>query len=207
MWIFAIGFLAQAFFSARILLQWALSERAGRVLSPGAFWVLSLAGSYLFFVYGWLRDDFAIILGQFISYYIYIWNLREKTIWFHIPRPCRWVLGLTPFAAFVWLARDLPAFAATFLHNADVPLSLLLLGTAGQAVFTLRFVYQWLYSRRRGDSLLPAGFWMLSLAGSSMIVLYACLRHDPVLIVGQSFGLAAYLRNLMLSFRKTSQTQ
>ena len=48
---------------------------------------------------------------------------------------------------------------------------------------------------------------MLSLAGSSMIVLYACLRHDPVLIVGQSFGLAAYLRNLMLSFRKTSQTQ
>ena len=94
-----------------------------------------------------------------------------------------------------------------FLHNADVPLSLLLLGTAGQAVFTLRFVYQWLYSRRRGDSLLPAGFWMLSLAGSSMIVLYACLRHDPVLIVGQSFGLAAYLRNLMLSFRKTSQTQ
>ena len=109
MWIFAIGFLAQAFFSARILLQWALSERAGRVLSPGAFWVLSLAGSYLFFVYGWLRDDFAIILGQFISYYIYIWNLREKAIWFHILRPCRWVLGLTPFAAFVWLARGLYA--------------------------------------------------------------------------------------------------
>lgn len=158
-----------------------------------------------FFVYGWLRDDFAIILGQFISYYIYIWNLREKAVWPRIWPALRWVVAVTPVAAFVWLSRDLPAFAATFLRSEEVPLPLLLLGSLGQAVFTLRFVYQWLYSRRRGRSLLPSGFWILSLAGSSMIVLYACLRHDPVLVVGQTFGLAAYLRNLMLSFRKISQ--
>lgn len=207
MWIFAIGFLAQGFFSARLLFQWVLSERAGRVLSPVAFWVFSLAGSYLFFVYGWLRDDFSIILGQFITYYIYIWNLREKAVWPRIWLPLRWVLVLTPVAAFAYLVRDLPAFAATFLHSEAVPLPLLLLGTLGQAVFTLRFVYQWLYSRQHGDSLLPAGFWVLSLCGSSMIVLYACLRHDPVLVVGQMFGVAAYLRNLILSFREPSQTR
>ena len=77
--IYVIGFLAQVFFSARILLQWILSERAKKVISPAIFWQLSIVGSYLLFVYGWLRDDFAIILGQIISYYIYIWNLGQKT--------------------------------------------------------------------------------------------------------------------------------
>ena len=45
MFVYAIGFLAQAFFSARILCQWILSERARRVVSPSVFWVLSIAGS------------------------------------------------------------------------------------------------------------------------------------------------------------------
>ena len=65
--IYVIGFLAQVFFSARILLQWILSERAKKVISPAIFWQLSIVGSYLLFVYGWLRDDFAIILGQIIT--------------------------------------------------------------------------------------------------------------------------------------------
>jgi lipid-A-disaccharide synthase-like uncharacterized protein len=67
-WIFAIGLLAQLFFSACILSQWIASEKAGKVLSPPAFWILSIAGSYLLFIYGVLRNDFAIILGQFISF-------------------------------------------------------------------------------------------------------------------------------------------
>ena len=71
-WIYAIGFLAQAFFSARLLYQWIATEKAKRVLSPSAFWILSIFGSYLLFIYGVLRNDFAIILGQFISYYIYL---------------------------------------------------------------------------------------------------------------------------------------
>ncbi|MDE5607274.1 MAG: lipid-A-disaccharide synthase N-terminal domain-containing protein, partial [Bacteroidales bacterium] len=70
-WLYIIGFLAQALFSARLLLQWLLSERSRQVVSPSVYWILSIAGSYLLFIYGWLRDDFAIIFGQFISYYIY----------------------------------------------------------------------------------------------------------------------------------------
>ncbi|MDE6106537.1 MAG: lipid-A-disaccharide synthase N-terminal domain-containing protein, partial [Bacteroidales bacterium] len=68
-WLYIIGFLAQALFSARLLLQWLLSERSRQVVSPSVYWILSIAGSYLLFIYGWLRDDFAIIFGQFISYY------------------------------------------------------------------------------------------------------------------------------------------
>ena len=91
--ILAIGFLAQIFFSARILIQWILSERAKKVTSPSIFWILSIAGSYLLCLYGWLKDDFAIILGQFISYYIYLWNLKIKNIWQNIISPCVYIIS------------------------------------------------------------------------------------------------------------------
>ncbi len=196
--ILAIGFLAQGFFSARILVQWILSERARRVLSPSLFWILSLAGAYLLCLYGWLRDDFSIVLGQFISYYIYLWNLNIKGIWEKIPTLLRLVLMLTPIAAICFVAGNAEAFTARFLHNEAVPLWLLLFGSAGQVLFTLRFVYQWLYSRREGKSRLPAGFWAISLIGSLTIVIYGFIRLDAVLIVGQSFGIIAYIRNLIL---------
>ena len=47
--IFCIGLLAQACFSARILIQWLLSEKKHEVISPTLFWVFSLIGSYLMF--------------------------------------------------------------------------------------------------------------------------------------------------------------
>lgn len=196
--ILSIGFLAQGFFSARILVQWILSERARRVLSPSLFWILSLAGAYLLCLYGWLRDDFSIVLGQFISYYIYLWNLNIKGIWEKIPTLLRLVLMLTPITAICFVAGNAEAFTARFLHNEAVPLWLLLFGSAGQVLFTLRFVYQWLYSRREGRSRLPAGFWAISLIGSLTIVTYGLIRLDAVLIVGQSFGIIAYIRNLIL---------
>lgn len=196
--VLCVGFLAQAFFSARILVQWILSERAKKVLSPSLFWILSLAGAYLLCLYGWMRDDFAIVLGQFVSYYIYLWNLKIKGVWQHVRTVFRWVLLLTPIVAVCFVAGNATEFADRFLHNDAVPLWLLLFGSAGQLLFTLRFVYQWLYSKNKGESELPAGFWIVSLAGSLTIVSYALIRHDIVLIVGQSFGIVAYTRNLML---------
>lgn len=205
-WIFAIGFLAQGFFSARILVQWALSERARHVLSPTVFWVLSIAGAYLLCIYGWLRHDFAIVLGQVISYYIYLWNLNLKGVWRKVPVLIRAVLLLTPVVAAAFVTGNAAEFIEKFLHNRDVPLWLLLYGSLGQVLFTLRFVYQWLYSRRDGVSALPAGFWIISLAGSLAIVSYGIIRRDPVLIVGQSFGIVAYVRNLMILHKSRKLT-
>lgn len=198
MFVYAIGFLAQAFFSARILVQWILSEKARRVLSPSIFWILSLAGSYLLCLYGWLRDDFAIVLGQFIAYYIYLWNLNIKGIWKRVPVIARFLLLFTPVVAICLVVGNAEAFVDRFIHNEDVPLWLLVYGSAGQILFTLRFVYQWIYSSHQGESKLPAGFWIISLMGSLTIVTYAIIRLDPVLIVGQSFGVVAYVRNLCL---------
>lgn len=196
--ILAIGFLAQVFFSARIIVQWIMSERAHRVLSPSAFWVFSITGSYLLFIYGWLRSDFAIILGQFVSYFIYLWNLRAKGIWATLPLWLKGVLLFTPLFVVVMVGADAWGFVTRFFCNEGVPLWMLLFGSAGQVLFTLRFVVQWLHSRALGESQLPASFWIISLVGSLIIVSYGIMRQDLVLIVGQSFGLVAYVRNLCI---------
>lgn len=96
------------------------------------------------------------------------------------------------------MVKDIPAFVDQFFRNEDIPLGVLIFGSMGQIIFTLRFVYQWLYSRRKNESMLPLGFWLISLSGSLIIVAYALYRRDPVLILGQSTGLIVYCRNIYI---------
>ena len=186
--VFGIGFLAQALFSARLVIQWLLSEKARKVVSPTSYWQISILASYLLFVYGWLRDDFAIILGQYISYYIYIWNLNTKNHWKELPAFIRLVLLLTPVLVIIYLLLTWDINGPRLFRNANIPLGLLIFGSMGQIIFTFRFIYQWFYSRHKGESVFPVTFWVLSLLGSAIIVSYGIYRSDPVLILGQSAG-------------------
>jgi len=72
----------------------------------------------------------------------------------------------------------------------------LAVGFVGQAMFALRFVLQWIATERAQRSVIPVGFWYLSIAGAVIVLVYAVWRRDPVFIVGQSTGLLIYLRNL-----------
>lgn len=195
-WYLIIGFAAQGLFSARMLLQWLLSEKSKKVISPVIYWQLSLLGSFLFFIYGWLRMDFAIILGQIVSYYIYIWNLNMKNNWKKINIICRWIILLTPVVIICMLFINEKKHIDRLWNG--IPLELLLFGSIGQIIFTFRFIYQWWYSQKKGESTLPLGFWILSLVGSCCIVSYGIFRKDLVLIIGQSFGFLTYSRNLIL---------
>jgi lipid-A-disaccharide synthase-like uncharacterized protein len=198
LFVYAIGFIAQGFFSARILIQWILSERSKRIVSPNLYWICSLIGSILLFCYGWMRDDFSIILGQLISYYIYIWNLNVKGVWHKISVIFRFLIAVLPIVAVGFMLADIPTFVHNFLHNDNVPIPLLIFGSAGQVIFTVRFIYQWYYSYKRQQSILPVGFWIISLVGSGIIVAYGIFRLDPVLILGQSVGFIAYSRNIII---------
>ena len=199
--VFLIGIAAQILFSGRLLVQWIASERAKKVLSPTLFWQMSMAASFMLCVYGWLRNDFAIIAGQLISYYIYIWNLRAKKAWDTMPAVLRAVVSSLPVAAVCWFAIDWRETAEHLFQQENIPGWLIVFGTVGQFTFTLRFIYQWCYSARAGESLLPTTFWLISLLGSGMIIAYAIIRRDPVLILGQSTGFVVYLRNIMISRR------
>lgn len=74
-WLALFGIAAQFIFAGRFLVQWLASERAGRSVVPVAFWFLSMAGGLLTLLYGLLRRDSVIILGQLLSIFIYARNL------------------------------------------------------------------------------------------------------------------------------------
>jgi lipid-A-disaccharide synthase-like uncharacterized protein len=200
--IFAIGLLAQALFSSRILLQWILSERAGKVLSPTSFWTFSLLASSLLMLYGALRYDPVIIGGQVISYFIYMRNLHLKNAWQAFPAWVTWLSALFPLLALLWLLLGDKYSLGDIWEHSRISGTLVAWGGAGQVIFTLRFVYQWYHSERAQESVIPNGFWVISLAGSLMIISYAVFRLDPVLFVGQIFGLLAYSRNLVIGLQE-----
>ena len=72
------------------------------------------------------------------------------------------------------------------------------IGFFGQALFSARFVIQWLTSERMRRSVVPHRFLWVSLAGGVTLLAYALWRGDPVFVLGQGLGLFVYLRNLML---------
>lgn len=198
-WIYIIGFFAQLMFSGRLVIQWFLSEKQKRVLTPSTFWWLSLAASFLLFVYGYLRDDFAIMLGQTLTYFIYIRNLQLQGQWLKSPKILRWFLLIFPLIIVVYAYNNGNYDIDKLFRNEKIPLWLLVLGSIAQLIFTLRFIYQWVYSERKKKSTLPLGFWLLSLIGGLLILVYAIFRKDPVLIVGHIMGVFIYFRNMRLA--------
>lgn len=196
--IYSIGFLAQILFSARLIHQWLGSEKVKKVVTPTLFWVLSLVASFLLFIYGWLRDDFAIMLGQTLTYFIYIRNLQLQNKWKQSPVVLRWFLLLFPIIIIIYGYNNNHYDLHALFKNENIPAWLLILGVVAQVTFTLRFVYQWLYSEHKKISCFPKGFWQLSLTGAVLILIYAIFRKDPVLFVGHSLGSIIYLRNLLI---------
>lgn len=206
-WIYGLGFFAQALFGTRLLVQLFHSERQGKVASPTIFWQISLFASFLFLVYGILRDDFVIILGQTLSYFIYIRNLQLKDNWRQVALPFRSILLILPFAAFSWTLLGSQEKFATMLSKNDLFNPIIILGSIGQLMLGLRFVYQWYYSEKQKTSVLPLGFWLISVAASVLILRYALYKTDPVLLVSQGMGMFVYVRNIMMHFRTKPGTR
>ena len=83
----------------------------------------------------------------------------------------------------------------------------LAVGFLGQAMFSTRFLIQWISSERRRRSVVPVAFWFFSLAGGSLLLTYAIYRLDPVFIVGQAGGLLIYARNLYFIWREKTAAE
>ena len=77
----------------------------------------------------------------------------------------------------------------------------LALGFFAQALFTARFLVQWIASERAGKSVMPIAFWFFSIGGGALLLVYALYRRDPVFIAGQAFGVFVYARNLHFELR------
>ena len=77
----------------------------------------------------------------------------------------------------------------------------LAVGFLGQAMFSMRFIIQWVQSERKKQSTIPLAFWYFSLLGGMTLLSYALYRRDPVFILGQLFGIFIYLRNLYFIYK------
>ena len=196
--VISIGAIAQVLFSSRLVLQWMLSEKSKKVLTPVLFWEFSLIASFLLFIYGYLRNDFAIMLGQTITYYIYIRNIQLQDQWKKIAKALRIFIYVFPLLILLYGYNNGIYDRQKLFHNENIPLWLLLLGVISQILFTFRFIYQWIYSEKRKESQLPLGFWIISLSGSLLILVYAVFRKDPVLLAGHLVGFIVYSRNIII---------
>ena len=197
LWVYLLGLVAMGVYGSRILIQWYLSEKHHRVESPGIYWVLSSLGAVLLYVYGWLRKDLSIIVGESLGYYVYMWNISVMGLYKKVPRIVPILQAIFPLIIIGLIIKDFPVFVDTFLHNEYVPLGLLLFGIAGQVTYEIRSIYQLVYSYRRHQSILPLGHWVLAVIGSLMIIVYGLIRHDWVLAIGQ-FSIFFSIRNLMI---------
>ena len=98
-------------------------------------------------------------------------------------------VGATPLA---------PGASTTFVVQLD---AWILLGFVAQGLFTMRFLVQWIASERAGRSVVPMAFWLFSIGGGILLLVYALYRKDVVFIAGQAFGVFVYLRNLYFVMR------
>tara|TARA_B100000941_G_C27970615_1_gene286082 strand:- start:182 stop:466 length:285 start_codon:yes stop_codon:yes gene_type:complete len=89
-----------------------------------------------------------------------------------------------------------------FISNlSQTEIIFLCIGFLGQGIFASRFIIQWLYSEKEGRSTIPIIFWYLSIFGGVGLLIYAIHKKDPVIIVGQMFGILIYLRNLYFIYK------
>ena len=82
-----------------------------------------------------------------------------------------------------------------------------MVGFAGQLLFGMRFLFQWICSERKKVSYIPIVFWYLSIAGGTILLIYSIYRKDPVFILGQATGLIVYFRNLVLIAQQHKMNQ
>lgn len=187
--------VGQLCFAGRILLQWWRSEQAGRSVAPRGYWTWSLVGA-LFGSVGAAGQGERLLIPAFVisgALYLRNWLLSS-----HTGEPRRvarfggwWaaILGLLASALLIVLAPE---------NDAGAPWIWLVLGVAGQTVWSLRFVLQWWSSERAGVSHFPASFWWLTLIGAFCNLAYTLWLGQPEFVIAYLFSWWPPIRNLQL---------
>ena len=99
---------------------------------------------------------------------------------------------------------DLSHAVGTYLHEVFVARLdwWVVVGFVAQGLFAMRFLVQWIASERAGRSVIPLAFWLFSICGGLLLLVYALYRKDPVFIARQAFGVFVYVRNIHFVLRE-----
>ena len=187
--------MGNALFTSRVLVQWVLSEKRGRSVTPPAYWWLSLVATLAMIAYGFQRRKVEFIVAYIINMLPYVRNL----VLCYRPTKGAGPIRLALCAAAVLLA----LVVLISVRQAElVQGAWFYVGFAGAMLFSSRFLIQWLHSERLGRSELPLTFWCISLAGSTVLLVCSVHDGDLVYILSFLFNGIPYVRNIMLIGRE-----
>ena len=198
-----MGWLGNACFASRVLVQWLHVERVRARAAPRIFWLLSLLGSVLLGAYALERGVWVLLVGFAVNALIYLRNLRLGTA-SENAHPLGRLQAISLGAASVLALLSAGLANAVFAGSE----SWVWVGVAivGQSIWSSRFVVQWWFSEQTRESHFPPAFWALSLVGNGLLLAYALHLWDAVLVAGLALGPVVQIRNLWLTGPKRSPT-
>ncbi len=215
---FGLGSLATACFGLRTLSQWLLSEKKQQSHITPLFWVLSIAGNVLMFTHYLVQVQFHFYLIRIFPLYFSFRQfslMRQKASPFSWSRLLKIMVLLTSCSALIFLLRTYLEFQTPiWILNPKMPWQLAasqtsiswhLFGLFGAGLFTSRLWVQWWQSEKAKESIVTPLFWWLSLTGALITLTYALSIGDLITALGYTTGLIPYIRNLMLSRKKTDK--
>lgn len=211
---YPLGLLPSIFFFLRFFIQWIRSEKRKQSIVDSTFWQLSLYGNVLLTLHYFIQLQYLFLMIQVINIGISWRNLnliKDKKK----PLPIRSMLGFMlmiggisgTFFIYKHLFFDCFDLLASPLgmrqgqQAASLGIAWKIVGIAGSFLFASRFWVQWWESEKEGKSELGVAFWILSLIGSLLSLIYCFLIQDRVSLIHYAFGLIPYIRNLFLQRR------
>jgi lipid-A-disaccharide synthase-like uncharacterized protein len=218
--LYPLGYIPTLLFFLRVLVQWITSEVKQKSVVPALFWKISLTGNLLLMLHSFIQIQYHVCVVQACNAIISWRNLdlmqsHQNQIQF---RNVLILLGSTIVGTtlafclqgYFLLSHSIEWFRipTTSWHLAQSNINPLWhwFGFAGIILFASRFWVQWWNAEKHKKSYLGPSFWWVALAGDLMCLIYFVRIVDPVNILGYSFGLIPYVRNLML-IRKSEKTQ
>lgn len=190
-----LGWLGNACFFSRVLVQWIVVERQRTRSAPRIFWLLSLAGSVLLGAFAVERGTWVLLVGFALNGAIYLRNLSLGSLEESAGSSSGRRLLVVALVAGLALA----AAAHARAPQAGELWAWTGVAVMGQSIWSSRFVVQWWLSERSGHSHFPPAFWLFSLAGNLLLLAYALHLREPVFIAGLALGPLVQLRNLWLT--------
>lgn len=201
--LYPLGFISTVAFTIRFLIQWISSEKRGKSVVTRPFWYMSLFANVLLWVHSLIQLQIHVALIQACNAVI-SWrnlNLMDKE---HVSfRSVLYIMGsslLLTIALFA-IQGNVSWFRMPF-DDTQLPLTWHLLGSAGILLFSSRFFVQWWDAEKQQASTLGTPFWLLSIGGALLSIIYFALIRDYVNLIGPCLGMTPYVRNLILIRRK-----
>ncbi len=211
---YTLGLLPSVFFTLRFLIQWINSEKKKKSYVNTTFWYLSFCGNTLCSIHYFIQLQYLLMLIQVANGFISWKNIcllkarKNKTSFTKsivLLSVLMMLASMIFFSQFVFISAPIKILEIPFglsKHGiGEISILWHLLGGFGCLLFASRFWIQWLEAEKTGESQLSNNFWLISIFGSAIALIYFLHIKDWVSSLNYSFGLIPYARNLILSYR------